>query len=204
MRADWQVRINLSHSRGFVGGAGRLLVHNESADPFSELLLLLPAALQQRPGNLRLLTAAICSAKPGMPANPGQELPFQASGAKVLLTVPLLRAGDWLYVDLTWDGGFPEKGAAWPRGGVPLGDFHPQVAVDASSDGRVALAPVAARYDVTLGTDAGATVRLAGEGSGKVVSHVAPDGQTAEHDFRSYGGSSIQAIVFAPGAAPAL
>lgn len=198
LRADWQVRMNVSHSDGFVGGAGRLLVHNETAEDRTEVAFLLPAALTAEHGSLRLLAAVVCSAKPGIAATPGQTLVMQLTGARAALTVPLLKMNDWLYIDLTWDGQFQPGGGAWPGGAVPLGKFHPQVAVDVTLEGsRKALAPVPARYDVTLGADPGASVRLEGEGS--VVSRISDDGRTSEHEFRSYGSAQIMAHLLSPG-----
>jgi hypothetical protein len=200
LRADWNVRMNVSHRQGFVGGAGRLLVHNQTADERSELVLYLPSARPDHPGTLRLLGAQVCSAKPGMPAQAGQPLLINPSGARVVVTVPLLRLNDWIYIDLTWDGSFPAMGAAFAGGQVPLGEFHPQVAVDSQlDDGRHALAPIAARYDVTLGTDVGAIVM--GEGlAGDVLTRPDASGEMSEHEFKSYGKAAIQARLAPPGA----
>ncbi|MEO6867795.1 MAG: hypothetical protein ABI200_07215, partial [Gaiellales bacterium] len=120
VRADWNVRMNISHETGFVGGAGRLLIHNLIAEEKRELTLLLPAALQDRPGRLELATAEVCSAKPGISAAPGQSLPFRVEGARVIVTTPLLELNDWVYIDLTWTGGFSPGGLSYPAAQVPV------------------------------------------------------------------------------------
>lgn len=196
LRADWQIRMNVSHSNGFVGGAGRLLIHNATNEERNEIVLFLPANVRpDEPGNIRLLSAVVCSAKPGIPAAPGAPLVLQARGARASVTIPLLRLNDWIYVDLTWDGSFPVGGASFQNGVVPLGKFHPQLAVDIDRNGQAALFPIPARYDVTLGTDPGAKVIMYAEGS-PVTND---DGQAAEHTFRSYGKPDIQAGLAAPG-----
>jgi hypothetical protein len=201
LRADWNVRMNVSHRQGFVGGAGRLLIHNQTGDERTEVVLYLPAARPELPGTLRLLGAQVCSAKPGMPAVAGQPLLISPQGARVVVTVPVLRMNDWLYVDLTWDGSFPAMGASFPGGRVPLGEYHPQVAVDTQlSDGRHSLAPIPARYDVTLGSDVGARVQMEDAGAGTPVTRSEPGGEMSEHEFKSYGKAAIQAHLLPPGA----
>ncbi|MCB0878475.1 MAG: hypothetical protein KDC46_05790 [Thermoleophilia bacterium] len=200
VRADWNVRMNISHETGFVGGAGRLLVHNLVADERRELVLLLPAALTDRPGRLDLASAEICSAKPGIAAAPGQSLPFRAEGAKVIVTIPTLQLNDWVYVDLTWTGGFPQGGMSYPAAQIPVGDFHPQIAIPVTTDdGQAALGPVAARYDVELGADNGAVVRLERDDLGGVESKPNADGTMTMHEFKSYGTSRIDALLAPPG-----
>lgn len=200
MRADWNVRINISHDTGFVGGAGRLLVHNQVADERRELVLLLPAARSDRPGQLELATATVCSAKPGISAAQGQSLAVRPEGPAVYVSIPVLQLNDWVYIDLTWTGGFPKHGEAWPGGLVPIGDFHPQVAVETVTDtGQRALAPVAARYDVEVGSDLGAKVRLEHDVHGGVTSRASDDGAMTMHDFRAYGAARIEATLAPPG-----
>ncbi|MCW2923644.1 MAG: hypothetical protein JWM98_1048 [Thermoleophilia bacterium] len=201
VRADWNVRMNVSHDTGFVGGAGRLLIHNLVADERRELTLLLPAALPDRPGRLELASAEVCSAKPGIAAAPGQSLPFRVEGGRVVVNIPVLQLNDWVYIDLTWTGGFAQGGLSYPGAQVPVGDFHPQIAAQVTTDnGQQALAPVAARYDVELGTDHGAIVRLdAGEHS-STESHPSPDGTMTMHEFKCYGSARIDATVAPPGA----
>jgi hypothetical protein len=200
VRADWNVRMNVSHESGFVGGAGRLLVHNLVAEERRELVLLLPAALTDRPGRLELATAEVCSAKPGIAAAPGQSLPFRMEGAKAVVTIPVLQLNDWVYVDVTWTGGFAQGGMSYPGAQVPVGDFHPQIAIPITTDtGQAALGPVAARYDVELGSDIGAVVRLETEDLGGVHSTPNPDGSMTMHEFKSYGTSRIQAVLAPPG-----
>ncbi len=197
VRADWQLTLNVFHSHGFVGGAGRLLVHNEQPGELSELTLYLPAAHNTQPGTMRLLGATIVSAKPGMPAQPGQPLVVQDHGMKAVLTLPVLRHNDWMYIDLTWDGGFPQGGSAWPGGAVPVGQFHPQVAAEVETEhGQKALAPLSSRYEVTLGVEPGAQVRV--EGEAEPASHPSPDGQLVQYEFRSYGSAAVKAVVTAP------
>lgn len=196
LRADWNVRMNLSHETGFVGGAGRLLIHNLIADEKRELTLLLPAALQDRPGRLELATAEICSAKPGIAAAPGQSLPFRVEGARAIVSIPVLQLNDWVYVDLTWTGGFAQGGMSYPGAQVPVGDFHPQIAVQVTTDtGQQALGPVPARYDVELGTDIGAVVRLDNADLGGMSTKSNADGTMTMHDFKSYGTARIEAVV---------
>ena len=200
VRADWNVRMNASHDTGFVGGAGRLLIHNLVADERRELVLLLPAALQDRPGRLELATAEVCSAKPGIAAAPGQSLPFRTEGARAIVNIPVLQLNDWVYVDLTWTGGFAEGGMSYPGAQVPIGDFHPQIAVQVTTDtGQQALAPLPARYDVELGSDAGAVVRLENPEQGGVESTPSPDGTMSMHVFKVYGSSRIEALLAPPG-----
>jgi hypothetical protein len=199
VRADWNVRMNVSHETGFVGGAGRLLIHNLVADERRELVLLLPAALADRPGRLDLATAEVCSAKPGIAAAPGQSLPFRAEGAKVIVTIPVLQLNDWVYVDLTWTGGFAQGGLAYPGAQVPVGDFHPQIAVPITTDtGQQALGPVAARYDVELGSDIGAVVRLERDELAGVASSPNADGTMTMHEFKCYGSARIDALLAPP------
>ncbi|MCW2950638.1 MAG: hypothetical protein JWN41_1651 [Thermoleophilia bacterium] len=201
LRADWNVRMNVSHATGFVGGEGRLLIHNHVDDERTDVTLLLPAALQDRPGELRLETAAICSAKPGIAAAPGQTLAFRAEGAKVVVTIPVLQLNDWVYIDFTWTGAFAKGGLSFPNGRVPLGEFHPQIAVAVTTDnGRAALAPVSARYDVELGTDVGATVQLESVDLAGISHQPSADGAMTMHEFKSYGSPRIEAHVI-PGMA---
>lgn len=202
VRADWNVRMNVSHETGFVGGAGRLLVHNLVAEDKRELVLLLPAALQDRPGRLELATAEVCSAKPGIAAAPHQSLPFRMEGAKAIVTIPLLQLNDWVYIDLTWTGGFAQGGASFAGAQVPVGDFHPQIAVPIVTEtGQQALGPVPARYDVELGTDMGAVVRLESDELAGIESRPNGDGTMMMHEFKSYGSARIGAIVAPPGSA---
>ncbi|MCW2927553.1 MAG: hypothetical protein JWM86_1521, partial [Thermoleophilia bacterium] len=194
VRADWNIRMNLSHETGFVGGAGRLLIHNLVADERRELTLLLPAALQDRPGRLELASAEVCSAKPGISAAPGQSLPFRTEGAKVIVTIPILQLNDWVYVDVTWTGAIAPGGLSYPGAQVPVGDFHPQIAAQVTTDnGQQALAPVAARYDVELGTDHGAIVRLDSGEHSSTESRPSPDGTMTMHEFKCYGSARIDA-----------
>ncbi|MCW2927842.1 MAG: hypothetical protein JWM86_1810, partial [Thermoleophilia bacterium] len=107
---------------------------------------------------------------------------------------------DWVYLDLTWTGGFAQGGMSFPGAQVPVGDFHPQIAAQVTTEtGQQALAPVAARYDVELGTDAGAVVRLEAAEHGSVASRLSPDGAMTMHDFKCYGSARIDAIVAPPG-----
>ncbi len=200
VRADWNVRMNVSHETGFVGGAGRLLIHNLIADEKRELILLLPAALQDRPGRLELATAEVCSAKPGIAAGPGQSLPFRMEGARAVVNIPVLQLNDWVYVDLTWTGGFAQGGTSYPGAQVPLGDFHPQIAVQVTTEtGQLALGPVPSRYDVELGSDAGAVVRLENTDMGTPESRPSPDGAMTMHEFKCYGTARIDAVLAPPG-----
>lgn len=200
VRADWNVRMNLSHETGFVGGAGRLLIHNLIADEKRELTLFLPAALQDRPGRLELASAMVASAKPGISVTTGQPLPFRTEMAKVVVTIPVLQLNDWVYVDLTWTGGFAQGGVSFPGARVPVGEFHPQIAGQVTTDdGHAALAPIPARYDVELGTDVGAIVRLEDGEHGGVESHLGPDGAMMMHDFKCHGSARINAVVAPPG-----
>jgi hypothetical protein len=203
IRADWNVRMNVSHATGFVGGAGRLLIHNLVAEEKRELVLLMPAALQERPGQLHFESAAICSAKPGIAAAPNQSLPFRVEGAKVVVNLPVLQLNDWVYIDITWTGAFAKGGLSFPRAQVPVGEFHPQIAMPVTADnGQPALAPVAARYDVLLGSDLGATVQVEGNDLAGVSRQPSPDGSMTMHEFKSYGTARIDAVVI-PGSAPA-
>jgi hypothetical protein len=200
VRADWNVRMNISHETGFVGGAGRLLIHNLIADEKRELVLLLPAALQDRPGRLELATAEVCSAKPGIAAAPGQSLPFRVEGAKAIVTIPVLQLNDWVYIDITWTGGFAQGGLSYPAAQVPVGDFHPQIAVPVVTDtGQQALGPVPARYDVELGSDLGAHVRMENAELGGVETKPNPDGTMSMHEFKCYGSARIDALLSPPG-----
>lgn len=200
VRADWNVRMNISHETGFVGGAGRLLIHNLIADEKRELTLLLPAALQDRPGRLELATAEVCSAKPGIAAAPGQTLPFRIEGARAVVSIPVLQLNDWVYVDLTWTGGFAQGGMSYPGAQVPVGDFHPQIAAQVTTDtGQPALAPVPARYDVELGSDLGAVVRMENAEHGGVATRPSPDGAMSMHEFKCYGAARIDALLAPPG-----
>ncbi|MCW2956370.1 MAG: hypothetical protein JWO69_1239 [Thermoleophilia bacterium] len=204
LRADWNVRMNISHETGFVGGAGRLLIHNLVVDEKRELILLLPAALQDRPGRLEFATAEVCSAKPGIAATPGQPLAFRTEGAKVVLSLPVLQLNDWLYIDVTWTGGFAQGGLSHPGAQIPVGDFHPQIAAEVTTDtGLPGLAPVAARYDVELGSDLGAVVRFDATAMPiEVASRANPDGTMTMHEFKSYGSSRIDALLAPPGSLP--
>lgn len=203
LRADWHVRMNISHESGFVGGAGRLLVVNLVVDEKRELVLLLPAALQDRPGRLELQAATVCSTKPGVPGAAGDRLEIRPEGAKVVVKLPLLNMGDWVYIDFTWTGGFAQGGSSFPGAQVPVGDFHPQIAVPVTTDnGQPALAPVPSRYDVELGTDLGATVRLDGAATeGENPPKPSEDGTMTMHEFKSYGSARIEAVVVPAGAA---
>jgi hypothetical protein len=202
VRADWNVRMNISHETGFVGGAGRLLIHNLIADEKRELTLLLPAALSDRPGRLDLATAEVCSAKPGISAAPGQSLPFRMEGARAIVNIPVLQLNDWVYVDLTWTGGFAQGGMSYPGAQVPVGDFHPQIAVQVTTEtGQLALGPVPSRYDVELGSDLGAVVRLENAELGGVESRPGPDGTMTMHEFKCYGTARIDALLAPPGTA---
>lgn len=200
VRADWNVRMNISHETGFVGGAGRLLIHNLVADERRELVLLLPAALQDRPGRLELASVEVCSAKPGIAAAPGQSLPFRMEGAKAIVTIPVLQLNDWVYVDITWTGGFAPGGLSFPAAQVPVGDFHPQIAIEMTTeDGMAALGPVPARYDVELGSDLGAVVRLERDELAGIESKPNADGSMTMHEFKSYGSARIDALLAPPG-----
>lgn len=200
VRADWNVRMNVSHETGFVGGAGRLLVHNLVADERRELILLLPAALSNRPGRLELATAEVCSAKPGLSAAPGQSLPFRMEGAKAIVNLPVLQLNDWVYIDITWTGGFAKGGMSYPGAQVPVGDFHPQIAVVTTTEtGQAALGPVPSRYDVELGSDIGAVVRLENTDLGTPESRPNPEGTMTMHEFKCYGTARIDAVLAPPG-----
>ncbi len=200
VRADWNVRMNVSHDTGFVGGAGRLLIHNLIADEKRELTLLLPAALSDRPGRLDLATAEVCSAKPGISAAPGQSLPFRMEGARAIVNIPVLQLNDWVYIDITWTGGFAQGGMSYPGAQVPVGDFHPQIAVQVTTEtGQMALGPVPSRYDVELGSDLGAVVRLEHAELGGVESRPGPDGTMTMHEFKCYGTARIDALLAPPG-----
>jgi hypothetical protein len=203
MRGDWHVRMNASHATGFVGGAGRVLIHNLAAEEKRELILLLPAALADRPGRLEITDVKICSVKPGMSAQAGEALAFRNEGAKAVVTLSPLWLNEWMYIDITWTGAFAPGGESFPGGQVPIGDFHPQIAIPAMSDtGQPGLAPLTSRYDVELGTDLGATVRLeeAAAESGAPISKPSEDGTMTMHEFKSYGSSRIEAFVVPPGA----
>ncbi|MCW2960633.1 MAG: hypothetical protein JWM90_1020 [Thermoleophilia bacterium] len=200
IRADWNVRMNISHETGFVGGAGRLLIHNLVVDEKRELVLLLPASLQDRPGRLELATVEVCSAKPGIAATPGQQLNFRMEGAKAVVTLPVLQLNDWVYLDLTWTGGFAQGGLSYPGAQVPVGDFHPQIAVDVTTDtGLPGLALVSARYDVELGSDLGCAVRIEHGEHVQVASRPNPDGTMTMHEFKSYGTARIDAMLHPTG-----
>lgn len=199
-RVDWSVRMNVRHAQGFVGGAGRVLIQNFGRDR-NEIVLFLPAAMADRPGRLELASATICSAKPGLQAMPGQTLAYRVEGPKAIVTIPVLKPEEWIYIDLTWTGAFPEGGTAFPGGQIPLGEFHPQLATEITrEDGRTGLGPVPARYEVELGSDAGAVVRLDSEEHGRVVSRLSEDGDVTVHEFKSYGKAHIQAFLAPPGA----
>ena len=202
LRIDWSVRMNLRHAQGFVGGAGRLLIQNTGGDDKHEIILLLPAAMADRPGRLELASAVVCSGKPGLPIQPGQSLAYRSESAKAILTIPVLRPNDWLYIDLTWTGGFQPGGTVYAGGQVPVGEYHPQVATEVQrSDGQTGIAPSRrARYEVELGTDLGATVRLETEDSGRVVTRPGDDPEMSIHEFKSFGKAHIQALLAPPGA----
>jgi hypothetical protein len=201
VRADWNVRMNISHENGFVGGAGRILIHNLTAEERREILLYLPAARPDVLGHLELASAVICSAKPGTQAAPGQTLAYRVEGARVLVTIPVLKMNDWLYIDLTWTGGFNPGGAQFPGGQINVGDFHPQLAVDVRlDDGRTGIGQIAARYEVELGSDLNARVRLESEEHGRVATRTNEDGTMTMHEFKSYGKPYIQAYLAPPGA----
>ncbi len=201
VRADWNVRMNVSHESGFAGGAGRMLVHNQVADERTELVMFLPATHAPGPGRLELASAVICSAKPGIPAAPGQTLSFRIEGTRAYITIPVLKMNDWLYIDLTWTGSFPAGAMNYSGGQIPLGDYHPQLAIESvASDGARRLALVAARYDVEVGSDPGARVVLDGDVDGKVEMHASEDGRMTMHEFKSYGKAAIQARLAPPGA----
>lgn len=200
VRADWNVRMNVSHASGFIGGAGRLLVHNLVADEKRELVLVLPAAMQDRPGRLELASAVICSAKPGIAAAPGQTLPFRVEGARVVVTIPVLGLNDWVYIDVTWTGAMAPGGASYVGGQVPLGDFHPQIAVPVVTDtGQPGFALASARYDVELGSDLGATVRLEHDDLAGIAFRTSDDGTMTMHEFKVYGSPRIDAVLLPPG-----
>jgi hypothetical protein len=202
VRADWNVRMNVSHDSGFVGGAGRLLIHNQVVEERREITFFLPAAMSDRPGRLSLESAVVCSAKPGIPATAGQQLAIRTESARSIVTIPMLGLNDWIYIDITWTGSFPSGGTVFQGGQIPLGDFHPQLAIDIQQDdGRIAVGPVPARYEVELGSDLGAVVRLDGDTPGGVVSRASDDGKMTMHDFKSYGSSRIDALLMPPGAA---
>ncbi len=201
VRADWNVRMNVSHESGFVGGAGRMLVHNQVAEERTELVMFLPAVHRGGAGRLELASAVICSAKPGIPAAAGQTLSYRTDGARVIITIPVLKMNDWLYIDLTWTGAFPAGGMSFIGGQVPLGEFHPQLAIETlANDGTRGLALVAARYDVEVGSDPGARVMLEGDADGRVEMRASEDGKMTMHDFKSYGKAAIQAKLAPPGA----
>lgn len=201
LRVDWSVRMNVRHSSGFVGGAGRVLIHNLGGEDRREVVMFLPAAMADRPGRLELASATICSARPGLQAMPGQTLVYRTEGAKAIVTIPVLKPNDWVYIDLTWTGAFPQGGLAFPGGQIPLGEFHPQLATEITmDDGRQGLGPVPARYEVELGSDLGAVVRQDSEEFGRVVSRTGDDGETTIHEFKSYGKAHIQAFLAPPGA----
>lgn len=203
LRADWHVRMNASHATGFVGGAGRVLVHNLVAEEKRELVLLLPAGMSDRPGQLSISSATICSVKPGLAAQAGDVLEFRNEGGKAVVTMPPLWLNEWLYLDITWTGGFAAGGESFPGGQVPVGEFHPQIAVPTTSEsGAPALAPVASRYDVELGTDVGCMVRLEATAaeSGAPVIKPGEDGSMTMHEFKCYGSSRIEAFIAPPGA----
>lgn len=201
VRADWNVRLNVSHESGFVGGAGRVLVHNQIAEDRTELILYLPAIHKAGPSRLEVASAVICSAKPGISANAGQSLTIRTEGFRAIVTVPILKLNDWIYIDLTWTGAFPAGGMSFLGGQVPLGEFHPQLAVDVTQqDGTHGLALVGARYEVELGSDPGARVVLDSEEHGRVAMHPSEDGRMTMHEFKSYGSPHIQAKLAPPGA----
>lgn len=201
VRADWNVRMNISHETGFVGGAGRLLIHNLIAEEKRELVLLLPAGMQDRPGRLELASVVVCSAKPGTSASAGQALSFRAEGAKAVVAIPVLQLNDWIYVDITWTGGFAQGGTNFPGARVPVGEFHPQIAGQVTTDtGQTGYAAVTARYDVELGTDPGAVVVLeAGDHAGGIESKPGGDGAMTMHHFKCHGSARIDALVAPPG-----
>jgi hypothetical protein len=114
--------------------------------------------------------------------------------------LPALQLNDWLYIDLQWAGSFPPDGVSFPNAIIPVGEFHPQVAIEhKGEDGLTRLFPVAARFEVSLGTDVGATVRLEGDGTGTVLSKLNADGTMTEHEFKSQGTPGIGAVVVPAG-----
>jgi hypothetical protein len=202
VRADWNVRMNVSHESGFVGGAGRMLVHNQVAEERTELVLFLPASHAPGPARLELASAVVCSAKPGIAAAPGQTLSYRTEGSRAIITIPILNMNDWLYIDLTWTGAFPSGGVNYVGGQVPLGAFHPQLAIESvGPDGTRGLSLVGARYEVEVGSDLGARVMLDGSDSDtQVHSRTSDDGKMTMHEFKSYGKAAIQARLAPPGA----
>jgi hypothetical protein len=66
--------------------------------------------------------------------------------------------------------------------------------------GQQALAPVAARYDVHIGSDVGATVRLEHGEHGGVSTQPSPDGTMSLHEFKHHGSARIDAHLVPPGA----
>ena len=201
VRSDWNVRMNCSHKAGFVGGAGRLLVHNMHADEIRELAFLLPAAMADKPGRLELASASVCSAKPGISAAQGQSLAVRTEGPVAFVTVPTLGLNDWVYIDITWTGAFAEGGESFAGGQVPLGDFHPQLGHETTTDtGQRALHPHSARYDVELGGDVGSSVRLEASEHAGVESSASDDGTMTMHRFKSYGAPRIDGWLRPPGA----
>jgi len=202
VRADWNVRLNVSHESGFVGGAGRILIHNQVAEDRTELSFFLPAmAHHDNPGRLEMASAVVCSAKPGSPAVAGQSLTWRVEGPRAILTVPVLKLNDWIYLDLTWTGAFPLGGMNFMGAQVPLGEFHPQLAVEVDTDsGRRGLALVQARYDCEIGSDPGARIMLDSDEHGSVLTRASEDGHQTLHKFASYGRPQIQARLAPPGA----
>jgi hypothetical protein len=89
---------------------------------------------------------------------------------------------------------------SYPGAQVPVGDFHPQIAAQVTTDtGQQALAAAPARYDVELGTDVGAVVRLEHAELAGIASRPNPDGSMTMHEFKCYGSARIDAIVAPPG-----
>jgi hypothetical protein len=191
VRADWSVRMNVRHELGFVGGAARLLFHNQVAEERTTLVFYMPTKV---PCRLEMQSANVASAKPGTPAAAGQTLAFRTEGNRVKVTIPLMRLNDWIYLDIAWTGGFPTGGMSFAGAQIPLGEFHPQLAIEAFQDGRVVTALVSARYEVEVESDPGARVLVEGDDSGRgVQTEAAQDGRTLIHKFQANGRAAIHA-----------
>lgn len=197
VRADWNVRMNVRHESGFVGGAARMLFHNLVAEERTEIVLYLPA---RHPATLNMQSAVVCSAKPGTPATAGQSLAFRVEGSRTIITIPMMRMNDWMYIDLTWTGAFPTGGMSFPGAQVPLGEFHPQLTIETrQADNRVALALVTARYDVEVESDPGARIVIDDADAGTIATEMAPDGRSTIHRFQTHGHAAISARLAPPG-----